>query len=80
MLHGRWQAIGFHLGPDLRHIVPKHDNIVIFAFLVLDVVTHQRFGLEPEAFENRDGAGLIDRHLHHQLLETGSQSQGKYLL
>src|SRR5229473_3910248 len=80
MLHSAWQPVGFHLGPDLRHIMPEHDDIVLFAGLVLHMVAQQRFGLEAEAFENRDGAGLINRHLHHQLFEAGTQSQGKDLL
>ena len=32
------QAIGLHLGRKLRDIVPKHDNIVLFAVDVPDVV------------------------------------------
>jgi hypothetical protein len=31
VLDGARQAIGFHLSPDLRHIVPEHDDIVLFA-------------------------------------------------
>jgi hypothetical protein len=38
MLHSVRQAVGLHLGPDLRHIVPEHDDIVLFARLVPDVV------------------------------------------
>ena len=31
VLHSPRQAIGFHLGPDLRHIVPEYHDIVLFA-------------------------------------------------
>ena len=31
VLHGVGQPIGFHLGPDLRHIVPEYHDIVLFA-------------------------------------------------
>ena len=60
------------LGPDLRHIMPEHDDIVLFAGLILHMVAQQRLGLESQAFKNRDGAGLIDRHLHDQLFEAGA--------
>ena len=33
-----WQAVGFHLGPDLRHIVPQHDDIVLLAVNVPHMV------------------------------------------
>ncbi len=57
MLHGLRQPVGLHLGPDLRHIVPEHDDIVLFAVDVPDMVAQQRLGLEAEAFEQRDRAG-----------------------
>ena len=74
-LNGIREAIGLHLCPDLRDIVPEHDDIVLLARLVLHMIAQERFGLEPEAFENGDGAGLIDRHLHHQLLKPGTQGE-----
>ena len=52
MLHGPRQPVGFHLGLDLRHIVAEHDDVVLLAGLVLDVVAQQRFGLESEALED----------------------------
>ena len=61
MLDRSRQAIGLHLRPHLRHIVPEHHDIVGFAGLVLHMVAQQRLGLEAEALEDRDGAGLIDR-------------------
>ena len=50
------------------------------AAAVADVVAQEPLGLEAESLENHDGAGLVDRHLRHQLLKPGAQSQGKYLL
>ena len=41
---------------------------------VPDVVAQQRFGLEAEAFEDGDGADLVDGHLHHQLFEPGARA------
>ena len=60
--------------------MPEHDDIVLFAGLVLHMVAQQRLGLEAQAFEDGDGAGLIDRHLHRQLFEPGAQGQRKDLL
>src|SRR3954466_12123976 len=45
-----WQPIGFHLGPHLRHIMPEHDDVVLLAIDVTDVVPQQGLGLETEAF------------------------------
>src|SRR4051812_21873246 len=64
--HRLRQPIGFHLSQILRHIVPEHHDIVGFAGFILHMVSQQRFGLEAEALEDRDRAGLIDRHLHHE--------------
>ena len=75
VLHGSWQAIGFHLGPDLRHIVPEHDDVVLFAVHIPHMVAQERLGLETQALEQRDRGLLIDRHLHLQLLKSGSKSQ-----
>ena len=58
------QPVGFHLRPDLRHIVPEHDDIVLLAINVPHMVAQERFGLEAEAFEQRDRRLLIDRHLY----------------
>src|SRR5215472_8605866 len=80
MLNRARQAIGLQLGLDLRDIVPKHDNIVLFAVDIADVVAKQRLGLETQAFEQRDGGLLVDRHLHRELLQPGAQGQRKRLL
>src|ERR1051326_8231231 len=45
------EAVSLHLGGKLRHIVPKHDDIVLPAVDVPDMVPKQRFGLEAEALE-----------------------------
>src|ERR1700687_1142488 len=72
VLNGARQAVGLHLCPDLRHIVPEHDDIVLLAVNVPYMVAQQRFGLEPEAFEQRDRPLLIDGHLHRKFLEIGA--------
>ena len=46
VLNGPRQAVGLHLGPDLRHIMPEHDDIVFFAVDIPDMIAQQGFGLE----------------------------------
>src|ERR1700736_810717 len=65
--NGRRKPISFQLCPNLRHIVPEHDDVVFLAVDVPDVIAQQRFRLEAEAFEQRDRRLLVDRHLHRQL-------------
>src|SRR5882724_1372608 len=72
VLHGVRQPIGFHLGPDLRHIVPEHDDVVLLTLDIPHMVAQQRLGLEAQAFEQRDRRLLIDRHLHRKLFEAGT--------
>ena len=43
MLDRSRQPIGFHLCADLRNIVPEHDDVVLLAVNVADVVPQQRF-------------------------------------
>src|SRR6266481_4334330 len=74
------QPIGLELGLELRDIVPEHDDIVLFAVDIAHMVAQQRLGLEAEAFEQRDRAPLVHRHLHRELFQPGAQCQGKRLL
>src|ERR1700724_1881615 len=62
--NGRRKPISFQLCPNLRHIVPEHDDVVFLAVDVPDVIAQQRFRLEAEAFEQGDRRLLVDRHLH----------------
>ncbi len=50
------KAVGLHLGPNLRDVMPEHDDVVLLAVDVPDMVAQQRFGLEAEALEQRDRA------------------------
>src|SRR3954468_7784783 len=59
VLDGPRQAVGFHLRPDLRHVVPEHHNVVLLAGLVPDMIPQQRLRLESKALEDRDRTGLI---------------------
>src|SRR6266567_3218825 len=77
VLDGPWEPVGFHLGPDLRHIMSEDDDVVLLAVDVPDVVAQQRFGLEAKALEQRDGRLLVDRHLHRELFEAGTKRQRK---
>ena len=54
--NGSRKPIGLHLCPNLRHIVPEHDDIVLLAGDVPHMVAQQRLGLEPEAFEDARSA------------------------
>ena len=47
---------------------------------VADVVAQQRLRPEAEAFEDRDSPGLVDRHLHQQLLQPAAERQREGLL
>ena len=40
-LDGGREPIGLHLSRDLRHIVPEHDNIVLLAGDIADMVAQQ---------------------------------------
>src|SRR5665213_303942 len=80
LLNGPGKAIGLHLGPDLRHIMPEYDDIVGLAIDVPDMVAQQRLGLEAETLEQRDRGLLVDRHLHRHLFEPGIQGERKGLL
>src|SRR5581483_3322367 len=80
MLDRPRKAVGLHLGGELRDIVPEHDDIVLPAVDVSDVVPEQRLGLEAEALEQGDRRLLVDRHLHRELLQAFAQSQGKGFL
>src|SRR5581483_3299677 len=75
-----WEAVSLHLGRKLRHIVPEHDDVVLPAVDIPDMVPEQGFGLEAEALEQGDRRLLVDRHLHRELLQAFAQSQGKGLL
>src|SRR5690348_4718105 len=66
MLNRTWQAVGLHLRLELRHIVPKHDDVVLLAVDVPDMVAEQRLGPEAEALEEGDRCLLVDRHLHRE--------------
>ena len=66
MLNRPCQPIGFELSPDLGHVMAENDDVMALAGLVLDLLPQQRLGLETEAFEYGDCAGLIDGHLHHE--------------
>ena len=33
VLDGPREAVGLHLGPDLRHIVPEHDDVVLLTVM-----------------------------------------------
>src|SRR4029079_1281122 len=79
-LDGPGEPVGLHLCPHLRHVVPEHDDIVLLAVDVPDMVPQQGFGLEAEALEQRDRCLLVDRHLHRELFEAGAERQRKGLL
>src|ERR1700730_14170526 len=74
------KAVSLHLGGKLRHIVPEHDDIVLPAVDIPDVVAEQRLRLEAKALEQGDRGLLVDRHLHRELLQAFAQSQGKGFL
>src|SRR5258708_37198922 len=38
VLDRAWQPVGLHLGPHLRHVMPEHDDVVLLAGDVPDVV------------------------------------------
>src|ERR1700716_2469766 len=80
MLYGVRQPVGLHLGADLRHIMTEHDDVMLLALDIPHMVAQQRFGLEAEAFEQRDRRLLIDRHLHRKLFKAGPQRQREGLL
>ena len=71
---------GEPFGPELADVVPQHDDVVFFARGVPDMIAKQRLGLETQAFEQRDRAPLVDRHLHRQFFEAGAKREGKGLL
>src|SRR5580704_12130784 len=48
VLNGRRKAISLHLGGKLRDIVPEHDDIVLPAVDVPDMVAEQRLSLEAK--------------------------------
>src|SRR5580698_8002356 len=73
LLDGTGQPVGFQLRSDLRHVMPEHDDVMLPAIDITDVVAQQRLGLEAEALEQGDAALLIDRHLHRQLFEIRTQ-------
>jgi hypothetical protein len=72
VLDGPGQPIGLELGPDLRDIVPEHDDIVVFTVGIADMVPEQRFRLETEALEHGDRRALIDSHLRDEFFEAGA--------
>src|ERR1700755_471189 len=74
------EAIRLHLGRELRHIVPEHDDIVLPTVDVPDMIAEQRLGLEAEALEQGDSRLLVDRHLHCELLKAFAQRHCKGLL
>src|SRR5882724_5461823 len=80
LLDGAWQPVGLHLRPDLRHIVPEHDDVVLLAVDVPDMVPQQGLGLEAEALEQRDRRLLVDRHLHGEPFQARAERQSKGLL
>ena len=80
LLHCPRKPVGLHLCPDLRHIVPEHDDVVLPAVDVPDVVPEQRLRLEAEALEQRDRRLLVDRHLHRKLFQPRGQRDRECLL
>src|SRR3982074_2706740 len=51
LLDSPGKTVGLHLCPDLRHIVPEYDDIVLVAVDIPAMVAQHRFGLETEAFQ-----------------------------
>ena len=45
------QPVGFHLCPHLRHVMPEHDDVVLLAVDVPDMVPQQGLGLEAQALK-----------------------------
>ena len=77
MLNGLRKPKSLQLGPDLRDIVPKDDNIVGFALEIPDVVPEQRFSFKAKALKERDSRLLIDRHLDRELFQPLAQRERK---
>ena len=78
--YGPRNPVGFQLRPNLRHIVPEHDNVVLLAVDVADVVAQQCFRLEAKTLKQRDRGLLIDGHLHRQFFHTRTECQREGLL
>jgi hypothetical protein len=55
--------------------VRHHQQVVLLAMPILDVVVERGFGAKTEALENPNSAWLIGDHLREQLLEPGPLGQ-----
>src|ERR1700736_5699072 len=78
--NGRRKPISFQLCPNLRHIVPEHDDVLFLADDVPDVIAQHPLRLEAQAFKQRDRGLRVARHLHRQFFEARAQRESKRLL
>jgi len=57
--------------------MPEHDNIVLFAGEIADVIVKQRLGLESQSFENCDRARSDRLSSERAAFQSDAQSKGK---
>ena len=74
------QPVRLELRPHLRDIVAQHDDVVFAPLTIADMVAKERFRPKAKAFEQSNGAGLIDRHLHDYFFEPGLHREREHFL